>query len=101
MTEQTQSNNESHESHDDHVTATPFEMLASLTQAVDQVLRGGRVIPEVAQARLEICKQCIHLIPEKNRCSICGCYMNAKTYIARASCPDSPPKWKPIIRPRR
>lgn len=87
--------------HDTKVTATPTEMLAGVIQAIGQVVRGARVVPEVAEARLAICMECEHLILEKKRCSLCGCFMQTKTYIAKASCPDDPKRWDAIPLPSR
>ena len=41
---------------------------------------------QVAEARLAICQACPELKNEK-QCNLCGCFMQAKTKIAGASCP--------------
>jgi len=53
--------------------------------------RGFKLEPdEVAQARFAICKACPHLLDGK-QCSLCGCFMKAKTKVSGASCPAK--KW--------
>ncbi len=50
--------------------------------------------------RLEICKECEHIryVPflpfgEIPQCDICNCFMNIKTQLPNAVCPDNPPRW--------
>lgn len=55
--------------------------------------RGGfKLAPkEMAEKRLAKCKSCPHFT-EKNRCTLCGCFMLGKTKVPQASCPIG--KWK-------
>lgn len=46
---------------------------------------------ELAQYRLEICKQCDFYKPRTNQCRKCGCFMKLKTSLERAKCPIG--KW--------
>jgi hypothetical protein len=42
---------------------------------------------EDASARFSICKNCPKLISATSQCKECGCFMNLKTKLAKASCP--------------
>lgn len=42
---------------------------------------------EDANARFNICKNCPKLLKATNQCKECGCFMNLKTKLAKASCP--------------
>lgn len=42
---------------------------------------------EVANTRLEICKQCDRIELEKMRCKECGCFMVFKSLIPFSECP--------------
>jgi len=60
-----------------------------------------RVTNEIANQRMEICKNCENLNQEFKifnykflRCGICGCILRAKTKLTFENCPDNPPKWK-------
>ena len=44
-------------------------------------------IEEIINKRLNICKSCEFFNNENNRCSICGCYMTAKTKLNSSNCP--------------
>jgi hypothetical protein len=46
-----------------------------------------RVSEDEAARRFEICKACPRLLKATNQCKECGCFMNAKTKLAKASCP--------------
>jgi hypothetical protein len=47
----------------------------------------------LAEARMRICKACPNFGPIMKTCSLCSCFMPAKTLIKSSSCPDNPPKW--------
>jgi len=49
--------------------------------------KSERSTDEKALARLEICKQCPELISLTNQCKKCGCFMNLKTKLEKATCP--------------
>jgi hypothetical protein len=49
--------------------------------------KSERSTDEKALARLEICKQCPELIFLTNQCKKCGCFMNLKTKLEKATCP--------------
>lgn len=46
---------------------------------------------EVAERRLEICKNCEHYFKTTHQCKKCGCIMNLKTKLLHATCPID--KW--------
>lgn len=46
---------------------------------------------EESLARLDICKSCPELIQLTTTCKKCGCFMLAKTKVAKAECPIG--KW--------
>lgn len=57
-------------------------MAGGLAGAVAQGIKHGKASPEVREARYSICKKCPSFIPDSKRCSECGCFMQAKTWIA-------------------
>jgi hypothetical protein len=50
-----------------------------------------RSLDEVAAERLSICKGCEHFIKLSKQCKKCGCFMNLKTKLEKATCPIG--KW--------
>jgi hypothetical protein len=46
---------------------------------------------ELAQYRLEICKQCEFFRQKSQTCKKCGCFMKLKTTLEHAKCPIK--KW--------
>jgi len=32
-----------------------------------------------------------------SQCSLCGCFVDQKTWVASEKCPDTPPKWKEVV----
>lgn len=47
---------------------------------------------QTAEIRMLLCLHCEYLTPVINMCTKCGCFMNVKTKIAKASCPIN--KWQ-------
>ena len=45
---------------------------------------------DVAEYRMSVCEGC-ELFTKHRRCSSCGCFMDVKTKVAGASCPEN--KW--------
>jgi hypothetical protein len=81
--------------HDTHIKASPMQMIGGLVQSAGQALTYGRVSDEIRQERYNTCKECPHFIEDSKRCSECGCFMEAKTWIAgnpAELCPKK--KWK-------
>lgn len=55
---------------------------------------------EQQASRLAACFTCPEFVlTEKHPgfCSVCGCPMVAKTWLATAACPDTPPRWNAIV----
>ena len=48
---------------------------------------GLLVTEEIHQHRLSICTACPAYIPDKKRCSKCGCFMEKKTMFKKTECP--------------
>lgn len=61
---------------------TPLDLLNPRTQHATN---------EVAQERMEICKECPFFIQATTQCKECGCFMFAKTKLKAAKCPVG--KW--------
>lgn len=47
-----------------------------------QAMRNGKVSKEVREARMDTCRNCEFFQPDSKRCSLCGCFMEAKTWVA-------------------
>lgn len=45
------------------------------------------VTDEVAESRYSICKQCPEFLGLTKQCKKCGCFMNLKTKMHKATCP--------------
>lgn len=50
-----------------------------------------RATEEEASRRMSICEECPSLLKLTNQCKECGCVMNLKTKLEKATCPLS--KW--------
>jgi hypothetical protein len=50
-----------------------------------------QVSDEEQTRRFAICKACPELLPVTNQCKKCGCIMNLKTKLEKATCPIG--KW--------
>ena len=53
----------------------------------------GKTAPGIAtreqrNQRLLVCTQCEHLRKDFNQCSLCGCFVLAKTWAKSSACPD-------------
>lgn len=80
--------------HAKKVTASVGKMASGLLKAGAQAFVNGRVSEEVRNERYETCKACPFFIKDSKRCSECGCFMEAKTWIGGnpdALCPKQ--KW--------
>jgi hypothetical protein len=42
---------------------------------------------ELSIKRFDICKACPELVQVSKQCKQCGCFMNAKTKLQKATCP--------------
>lgn len=77
------------------VKASALQMAAGLVGTAKNLATRGIVAEEVREQRYETCKSCPAFIADSKRCSECGCYMEAKTWVnARKDklCPLD--KWK-------
>ena len=63
------------------VKASASKMAGGLLKTAGQALRHGRVSAEVREERYDICKQCPAFVEASKRCSECGCFMEAKTWV--------------------
>ena len=76
------------------VKASAFQQLKGLGMTAAQAARKGAVDPAIRNQRLETCFSCPDFIPDSQRCSLCGCYMKAKSWVAgdpKKLCPAK--KW--------
>lgn len=67
--------------HATKVEASPAKMAKGLVKSGLQALSKGRVAPEIREERYDTCKKCPMFIEDSKRCSSCGCFMEAKTWI--------------------
>lgn len=63
------------------VRASLGQQVKNLAKSAGQVAAGGKVGAEVREERMETCRGCPSLIQGTERCSECGCFMAAKTWI--------------------
>jgi len=80
--------------HDTVVKASAAKMASGLLKNVGYLASNGKVNSEIRQERYDICLECPHFIEDSKRCSECGCFMEAKTWIAAEPsllCPKN--KW--------
>ena len=60
-------------------TVKPWDLLNPTKERVDD---------EEKERRLSICRTCPQFRARTQRCSRCGCFMNLKTLLHEANCPD-------------
>lgn len=93
LTGQTQ--RDSKTKHATKVKAGIGQMAKGVIRGGAQALRHGKVSKEIRDERYDTCKLCPSFIESSKRCSECGCFMEAKTWIGgdpRALCPLK--KWE-------
>jgi hypothetical protein len=75
---------------------TPFRFVRAMALALWERIRGKAFFApsHVAELRLDICSACEHNVD--GQCTVCDCFIAAKTIIAREQCPDNPPRWLKI-----
>ena len=81
--------------HATKVKASPRKMAGGLFKAASQVIRHGNVSAEIRNERYDTCKACPAFVENSKRCSECGCFMEAKTWVGGdpdALCPLK--KWE-------
>lgn len=67
---------------DPAIKPTIAGLAKGLGKVAMQGIRNGRVSAEVRNERFDMCKACPAFRKNDKRCSECGCYMEAKTWIA-------------------
>lgn len=67
--------------HTTRVEASVGKMGRGLLKTAGQALRHGRVSAEIRNERYNTCKACPLFDPESKRCTDCGCFMEAKTWV--------------------
>ena len=76
------------------INASVGKMASGLIKTAGQALKHGRVTKEIREERYDTCKGCEFFVKETKRCSECGCYMEAKSWIGgnpNGLCPKK--KW--------
>lgn len=73
-------------------------MLANFTVAVTKHAASGMksVSKDQFIERMDACNTCPNLILDENndgRCSLCGCWVEAKGAWQSQNCPDTPSRW--------
>lgn len=70
------------------------QMTTGFVRTAKQALVHGKVSEEVRNERYDTCKTCPFFIEDSKRCSECGCFMEAKTWVGgdpNTLCPKQ--KW--------
>lgn len=62
------------------IEASAADMAKGVAQNAARALR-GRIDPEIREERYNTCKACPAFRPDDKRCSKCGCFMEAKTWL--------------------
>ena len=65
------------------IEASPLDMAKGLIKSAQQLASGGVTDPK---ARMDVCNTC-PFKGKDQRCGKCGCFLPAKTRIAKSSCP--------------
>jgi len=63
------------------VRASAGRMAKGLAQTALSALRNGKVSQEVRDERYATCQECPFFVKDSKRCSECGCFMEAKTWV--------------------
>ncbi len=58
------------------------KMAKGFVRTAGQAIAGGKVAREVRDERYATCEACPSFKPDSKRCAECGCFMQAKTWIA-------------------
>ena len=67
--------------HATKVKASAAKMIGGLAKTASQAMMSGRVSAEIREERYDTCKACPAFIENSKRCSECGCFMEAKTWV--------------------
>ena len=63
------------------VKASAAQMAKGALQVAAQGARAGAVSKVIREERYSVCKTCPFFLADTKRCSECGCFMEAKTWI--------------------
>lgn len=63
------------------IKASLQQQARNLASSARTALVGGKVSAEVRNERYDTCKKCPAFRPNDKRCSECGCFMEAKTWL--------------------
>ena len=63
------------------VKAGAAKMVSGLARTAGQAIKYGKISEEIREERYNICKACPAFIEDSKRCSECGCFMEAKTWV--------------------
>ena len=76
-----------------------FQMAKNFSKDLAKYIKEGapNVSNKVYIERLEACKACPNLIKDSMRCGLCGCLLEHKAKWKTTTCPDKPPRWKPVF----
>ena len=77
------------------VKANGAQMAKNLAKTAMQGIKNGKVSEDIRNERYAVCQSCPSFIQDTKRCSECGCFMEAKTWVGgnqRNLCPLK--KWK-------
>ncbi len=77
------------------VEARVGKMAKGLMKTAGQAVLNGKVSKEIREERYDTCKSCPFFVEDSKRCSDCGCFMEAKTWVGGDPdflCPQK--KWK-------
>lgn len=69
------------------IKASFADMASSFVETGLQAIKSGKVDKDTRNSRYAKCLACPSFISNSKRCSECGCFMEAKTWIAAARCP--------------
>lgn len=67
--------------HVTHVSAGVGKMAGGLLKVAGQAITHGKVSREIREERYDTCKACPFFVEDSKRCSECGCFMEAKTWV--------------------
>ena len=77
------------------VKASPGQMVKGALKTAASAVRHGKVSAEIREERYDMCKSCPFFLEDSKRCSECGCFMEAKTWVGgdpKSLCPKQ--KWE-------
>lgn len=76
------------------VKAGTLGMARNLAKTARQAVFNGKVSEEIREERMDTCRSCPAFIEDSKRCSDCGCFMEAKSWVGgdpKQLCPQK--KW--------